>query len=126
MEPEISKKIREPEEVLMGFVKAADGVIFADEKMEGAFEFLSEGDWLKRAILRAMDNLKENVFCGEKIKKDLIPKEYIQKYDIDNLYWYQLPNAWRLVYSVVADGVEILAIIIEYFDHKKYERRFNY
>jgi len=25
-----------------------------------------------------------------------------------------------------ADGVEILAIIIEYFDHKKYERRFNY
>jgi len=110
----------------MGFVKAADGVVFADKKMEEAFEFLSEDDWLKKAIRRAMDRLKENVFCGEKIKKELIPNEYLQKYNIDNLYWYQLPNAWRMVYSVVADGVEILAIIIEYFDHKNYERRFGY
>ena len=110
----------------MRLVKRGDGVVFADEKMEDAFEFLSDNDWLKKAILRAIDNLKENVFCGEKIKKELIPREYVQKYDIDNLYWYQLPNAWRLVYSVAANGVEILAIIIEYFDHKKYERRFNY
>ena len=110
----------------MRFAKAADGVVFADEKLEEAFEFLSEDDWLKKAIRKAMARINDNVFCGEKIKKELIPREYIQKYNIDNLYWFQLPNAWRLVYSVATDDVEILGIIIEYFDHKKYERRFKY
>jgi len=110
----------------MGFAKSADGVVFADDKLEAAFDFLFEDDWLKKAIRKAIVRISDNVFCGEKIKKELIPKEYIQKYDIDNLYWYQLSNAWRLVYSVMTNGVEILGIIIEYFDHKKYERRFNY
>ncbi|MFH1585630.1 MAG: hypothetical protein ABIB79_02600 [archaeon] len=110
----------------MGFVKPADGVIFADSNLEEAFNSLEEKDWLKKAISKAIDNLKINAFCGEKIRKELIPKEYIKKYNIENLFWYQLPKGWRLVYSVVADSGEILAIIIEYFDHKNYERRFKY
>jgi len=76
--------------------------------------------------LKAIERLKENVFCGERIKKERIPKVYIKKYGISNLFWYQLPGAWRLVYSVEANNEEILAVIIEYFDHKDYERRFGY
>lgn len=110
----------------MSLIKQGDGVVFADKKMEEAFSSLSDNDPLKKAILKTIKKLKDNIFCGEKIKKELIPKEYIKKYNIDNLYWYQLPNAWRLVYSIAADEIEILAIVIEYFDHKKYERRFNY
>jgi len=110
----------------MGFIKPADGVIFADNTLEEAFNSLPEEDWLKKSVKRAIDKLTENVFAGEKIKKELIPKEYIKKYQIDNLYWYPLPEGWRLVYSVIADKVEILAVIIEYFDHKNYERRFKY
>ena len=110
----------------MGLIKRADGIIFADDKTEKAFNSLSENDWLKKAIEKVIEKLKENIFAGEKIRKELIPKKYINKYGIDNLYWCQLPNAWRLVYSVVANNVEILAVIIEYFDHKNYERRFNY
>ena len=87
---------------------------------------MSEEDWLKKAVKRAIDSLKENVFSGEKIRKELIPKEYIQKYNIDNLFWYKLSKGWRLVYSVAGDDIEVLAIIIEYFDHKNYERRFKY
>lgn len=107
-------------------VRPADAVIFADEKTEDAFNSMSEDDWLKKAIKRAISNLKQNVFCGERIKKRLIPKEYIKKYGIDNLSWYKLPQGWRLVYSIVANNVEIIALIIEYFDHKNYERRFGY
>ena len=107
-------------------VKPSDSIIFADDKVEDAFNFMSEDDWLKKAIRRAISNLKQNVFCGERIRKKLIPKEYIKKYNIDNLSWYKLPQGWRLVYSVVANNVEIIALIIEYFDHKNYERRFNY
>ncbi|MBU0760433.1 MAG: hypothetical protein KJ600_04725 [Nanoarchaeota archaeon] len=109
------------------FRKPADGVVFADDKIEGAFNSLREDDWLKRAIQRAIDDLKINVFCGERIPKKQIPKEYIQKHGIDNLWRYSLPNAWRLIYSVIApSNVEILAVILEYFNHKNYERRFRY
>ena len=52
---------------------------FIDEKTENAFDSLSEEDWLKKSIRKAIVNLKENAFCGEKIRKELIPKEYIKK-----------------------------------------------
>jgi len=111
----------------MSFVKPADKVVFADDKLEEAFNYLSEEDWLKKAVLKAIENLKTNAFCGERIKKELIPKFYIRKYNIDNLFWYPLPNGWRLVYSLAApNNIEILALIIEYFDHKNYEKRFVY
>ncbi|MBU2497066.1 MAG: hypothetical protein KJ767_03335 [Nanoarchaeota archaeon] len=107
-------------------IKKADGIIFAEDRTEEAFNSLPEEDWLKKSLKRAIDILKENVFSGEKIRKELIPKEYIQKYNIDNLFWYRLPKGWRLVYSVVGNEIEVLAIIIEYFDHKNYERKFKY
>lgn len=111
----------------MRLQKKADGVIFADEKLERAFESLSEEDWLKKALRKAIEDLKENVFAGENIPKKLIPKEYKNKYQVDNLWWYPLPNAWRLIYSVITpSNVEILAVILEYFDHKNYAKRFKY
>ena len=109
------------------FRKPADGVVFADDKVENAFNLLSEDDWLEKAIRKAVDELKDNVFCGGSVPKKQIPKEYIQKYGVDNLWWYQLSNAWRLIYWVMTpSNVEILAVILEYFDHKNYERRFKY
>ncbi len=108
-------------------VKKADGIIFADSKTEKAFNSLSEDSPLKKSLRKAISDLKENVFCGEKISHKLIPKEYIKKYKIDNLFWYKLSKEWRLVYSVAGNNIEVLAIIIEYFSsHKEYERRFRY
>ena len=55
----------------------ANAVIFAEDKTEEAFNYLSEDDQIKKAIKKAIERLKENVFCGEKIKKKLIPRDYI-------------------------------------------------
>jgi len=110
----------------MAFLISADGVVFADENLEKAFNSLPDNDPIKKAIRRAIENLKENAFCGERIRKELIPKCFIQKYKIDNLLWYPLPDGWRLVYSVIRDEVELIATILEWSDHKDYERRFNY
>ncbi len=111
----------------MAFIKPADKVVFADDTLESAFNSLEEDDWLKRAIQKAIDDLKENAFCGERIKKERIPKDYIKKYGIDNLLWYPLPKAWRLVYSIIPeDNIKILAVIIDYYDHKDYNKKFGY
>ena len=109
----------------MRLSKPADRVIFADQKIEDEFNSLAD-DWLKKAILRAIADFKENAFCGERIKKERIPKVYVQKYGIDNLLWYPLPDGWRLVYTVFSDDNLLIAMIVEYFDHKNYERRFGY
>lgn len=112
---------------MKGLFKPANGIVFAEFSLEKAFGELAENSPLKKSIRKAIEHLKNNVFAGENISKDKIPKEYIQKYKIDNLWWYPLIDAWRLVYSVVTpSNIEILGVIIEYFNHKDYERRFHY
>lgn len=102
-------------------------VVFADDKIEKEFNELNNNDEIKKWIKRAITDIEQNAFCGIPIPKRLIPKEYIQKYGITNLWKYDLPNAWRLVYSITTpDKIEIVTIILEWFNHPEYERRFNY
>lgn len=105
-------------------------VWFGHEKAKNAYESLKEGKYedqeLYGFISRAIEDLKKDPFCGISIPKNLIPKIYKTKYDVDNLWKYNLPNAWRLIYFIKGDNVKILSIILEWFDHKEYERRFNY
>ncbi len=105
-------------------------VVFAEQKLKKAFEKLkvskTEDQHLYEWLNRAFDDLKEDPFCGIQIPRKLIPKIYTKKYGIDNLWKYNLPNAWRLIYSVANEEVMILSIIIEWMSHRKYERRFGY
>ena len=46
---------------------------------------------LLNSINRIFDVIVNNPFYGENAKKDLIPKEYRQKYDADNIFIVDLP-----------------------------------
>ncbi|MFT4309184.1 MAG: hypothetical protein ACMXYL_01710 [Candidatus Woesearchaeota archaeon] len=50
----------------------------------------------------------------------------IRNYRITNLWKYDLPSGWRLIYTIKTDEVMIISVILEWFSHKDYERRFNY
>ena len=69
---------------------------FADPKIKEAFYKLEEGDDQKRELFKlinqALDNIEENAFCGIQIPKKLIPKEYIQTFEVTNLWKYDLPK----------------------------------
>ncbi|MFA5175801.1 MAG: hypothetical protein WC413_00885 [Candidatus Nanoarchaeia archaeon] len=102
-------------------------VVFISDELERDFNLLKEEDPIKKGIIRAIKDLKENAFCGIQIPKKLFPKEYIQKYGINNLWKYDLSDGWRLLYTVNPENkVELISAILEWFDHKEYERRFNY
>ena len=102
-------------------------VKFISDELEKDFNSLKDDDFIKRAIIRAIQDLKENAFCGIQIPKKLFPKEYVQKYGIKNLWKYDLPKGWRLLYTVTAENeVELISAILEWFNHKDYERRFGY
>jgi len=103
---------------------------FISEKLKGEFESLKEGKYedkqLYSFIDRALDDLKENPECGVKVPKGYWPKEYTKGYGVLNLWKYNLPNAWRLVYTLESDGVKIVSIVLEWFNHDDYEKRFGY
>lgn len=105
-------------------------VAFVDIKLKNVFMDLKNGKFeekqLSTFIKRAIKDLRENPFCGIRIPKQFWPKEYIIKYEITNLWKYNLPNYWRLIYTIVSDEVKILSMLLEWFNHKEYERRFNY
>jgi Txe/YoeB family toxin of Txe-Axe toxin-antitoxin module len=105
-------------------------VVFAETKLKKTYEKLGksnkEDKKLYKWLNRAFDDIAEDAFCGIQIPKKQISKEYLKKYGIDNLWKYNLPHAWRLLYSVARDELIIIAIILEWLPHKKYERRFKY
>ena len=105
-------------------IKYADNIIkLSLEKLKDS---KTEDKKLYKWINHAMDDLEDNAFCGIQIQKRLIPKTYIDKYKIDNLWKYDLPKGWRLIYSVANGEIKILSIILEWMSHKDYERRVRY
>jgi hypothetical protein len=105
-------------------------VVFADRKVKDSFEKLidskTEDKKLYVRLNKAFDDISENAFCGIQIPKKMIPKKYLKEYEIDNLWKYNLPGAWRLLYSVARDEVIVIAIVLEWLPHKEYEKRFGY
>jgi len=98
---------------------------FANKKVQEAFEKIDDSQ-LRKNLQRAFEDICKNPFCGVQIPKKLIPKEYIQKFNIKNVWKYNLPDAWRLIYSIEGGQITIITIILEWLNHKEYERRFNY
>ncbi len=111
-------------------MKLPSKVKFVNKKLKDAFEKLKDSkledknlyEWLERAF----KDIEENAFCGIQIPKKLIPKEYKQKYNIENLWKYNLPSVWCLLYSVEDNEIIVISILLEWINHKDYERKFNY
>ena len=106
-------------------------VSFGDVKVRQAFEQLPSKKFqeqqLHKWIERAMHDLKANAFSGIQIPKRQIPKLYQVRFGpLENLWKYNLPNAWRLIYTIKREEIVVLSIILEWLDHKDYERRFKY
>ena len=81
---------------------------------------------LLNAINRLFDIIVNNPFYGENAKKDLIPKEYKQKYDVDNLFIADLPDYWRMIYTLESDEIEIIAFVLDIIDHEQYNKKFKF
>ncbi|MFH1641444.1 MAG: hypothetical protein ABIC04_00935 [Nanoarchaeota archaeon] len=78
-------------------MKLPSDIRFAEENTKKAFYKLEKGDNSERELFKlinqALDNLEQNAFCGIQIPQKLIPKEYTTKYNVKNLWKYDLPKA---------------------------------
>ena len=90
-------------------------VVLTPEAADAYHNFLSKASDSKKeevilnAFLQKVELLKENVHYGQPIAKKLIPAEYKTKYGITNLFRVELPNFWRMLYTLTAgsSGIEI-------------------
>jgi len=81
---------------------------------------------LLRSIKQKIEFIKLNPFYGDNIQKNLIPKEYIEKYNVSNLFRTELSGFWRMIYTIKGDQTEIINFILDVLDHPSYDKKFGY
>jgi hypothetical protein len=108
--------------------------IVLSKQAEEVYRYLisvAEKSKINASILRSInskkDLIRENVHYGDSIPKNLIPLEY-KKLGVTNLFRIELPNFWRMLYTLT-DGetkIEIIAFVLSIVDHKEYNKKFGY
>lgn len=86
----------------------------------------SDHQTLLNSIRQKKELLQANPEYGKHISKNKIPKEYIKKYEVNNLWKVNLSGAWRMIYTIKGSEVEIQNIILDLMTHRDYEKRFGY
>ena len=81
---------------------------------------------LLKAIGREINNLRLDPQHGVHISRKNIPKTLIERYGTDRLWKIELVGFWRLLYTIIGDEAKIIAFILEYMDHDKYNKLFGY
>ncbi|MEK6833690.1 MAG: hypothetical protein AABY32_06615 [Nanoarchaeota archaeon] len=104
----------------------SEKVVFVDESLEKSFVRLDETDPLKKGLIKAIKEIQENSFVGRNVKKNLIPKEIIKKYSLNNLWIYNLPKGWRMLYVLTSSEIRIIAVVLDWMNHKDYEKLFKF
>jgi len=80
------------------------------------------------AVNKKIELIKANPHYGDPIAKRLFPAEYVQKYGITNLFRVELPNFWRMMYTLTEgeSKIEIIAFVLDVVNHKEYDKKFGY
>ena len=81
---------------------------------------------LLSSINTAMRNIKANPYYGDLIPRKYISKGVINKYGTDKILRVELIGYWRLLYTLIGEEVRIIAFILEFMDHDKYNKLFGY
>ena len=73
-----------------------------------------------------LDLLKSNPSCGDKIKYDLWPRQYVKKYGIHTHFRIELSKGRRMLYTVSGTRDSKIVTVLEVLNRKEYENRFGY
>ena len=81
---------------------------------------------LLSSINSAIKNIRANPYYGDLIPRKNISKGVVNRYGTDKILRVELVGYWRLLYTLIGDEVKIIAFILEYMDHKKYDKIFGF
>jgi hypothetical protein len=96
--------------------------VFLYPELDSRLKNLESGHKFVKWINDMTDVLKENKFAGDLIKKSQIPKVYIEKFGVNNLYRYSHPEGYRSCYTILNECPHILDLM----SHREYDKVFKY
>src|SRR3989338_7683959 len=109
--------------------------VILSPEAEEVFNYLNERSLdskfdrtILNAVKKKVELIKSNFQYGDPVSKHLIPADYVVRYGITNLFRVELPNYWRMLYSVV-DGeteIEIIGFVLDIIDHDDYNKKIGY
>lgn len=83
----------------------------------------SERQQLLKSVKQKIELIKANPQYGDAVPKALVKRS---GYPVDNLWVVDLAGYWRMLYTLKGSQVEILCIVLEIVDHKRYDKIFGY
>jgi len=98
-------------------------------------EFVAKGKRAKKrptyeqllsSINTAIKNIKADHSYGDLIPRKNISRGVVQKYGTGKILRVELVGYWRLLYTLIGDEVKIIAFILEFMDHDRYNKVFGY
>ena len=108
--------------------------VILSKEAELAFKELNEQavhSKINKSILKSIKNkvelIKINPHYGDPVKKERIPKKYLEEYSVTNLFHIELSNFWRMDYTLKnSDEIEVIAFVLSIVDHDKYNKIYCY
>jgi hypothetical protein len=82
-----------------------------------------------KLLLKGIEKLKMEYRSGVHISKKEHKKAfeyYRKKYGVENLWKLNVSRDWRMTYTVISDGSEVISFILDLMDHKRYNKIFGY
>lgn len=90
------------------------------------YEELDKTSEIKKDVARNIKLLKNDQIPGIHLKLSKVPKYYKNRHDLNTYYKVVLPQNWRLIYGILGINGQKKALLLELFDHKKYDKRFGF
>ena len=79
---------------------------------------------IARRVRVVAATLLSDCLHGEVVRRSALPKAIVERYGVENLFVEDLPDFWRLIYSVIKRGEGRGVLIIAIVDHRDYSRWF--
>ena len=107
----------------------------ANEEYEELQDFVESGKKTKKkptyeqllsSINIALRNIKLDSHFGDLIPRKYLNKKIIERYGTDKIFRVELVGYWRMLYTLIGDEARIIAFVLEYMDHSKYDKLFGY
>jgi len=99
---------------------------YCEELDRQAMDGNGEEKYLVKIIGNGIAKLRFDFKYGDHIPRNRIPREYFDKYQVNNLWKLNLDSNWRLVYTMRGTKEDVMSLLIEVLDHKAHDRKFGY
>lgn len=97
--------------------------VFLSKELDNLIKKVGPNHKFSKWINDMADVLLENKFAGDLIKKSQIPKVYVEKYRVFNLYRYSHSEGHRSCYTILEDKCPH---ILDLLSHSEYDKIFGY